>query len=88
MKQFLKYTLATLCGLLLFSVINFFFFFALLGSIAALGTSGSVTKAKPHSVYVVDTYGSMFPEDLARIMPISCGMLAVEIYIRSICSLS
>ena len=57
MKQFLKYTMATLCGLLLFSIINCFIFFAVLGSIAALGTGSTVTKAKPHSVYVLDMRG-------------------------------
>ena len=57
MKQFFKYTLATLCGLLLFSIINFFFVFAVLGSIATLGSGSAVTKSKPHSVYVLDMRG-------------------------------
>lgn len=58
MKQFLKYTLATLCGLLLFSIVSTFFFFALLGGIAAMG-SATVTKAEPHSIYCLEMSGSV-----------------------------
>lgn len=59
MKQFLKYTLATVCGLLLFALVSMFFFFALLGSLAAMGSSDAVTKAEPHSVYCIDMRGSV-----------------------------
>ena len=49
--------LATICGLLVFSFINFFLFYACIAGIAALGSGESVTKSKPHSVYMVDMSG-------------------------------
>lgn len=55
MKQFLKYTLATVVGILIASFISMFVFF---GTIAAMMSSGeAVTKVKPNSVYQLDLSG-------------------------------
>ena len=57
MKQFLKYTLATVVGILIASFISMFVFF---GTIAAMMSSGeAVTKVKPNSVYQLDLSGML-----------------------------
>ncbi len=58
MKDFLKYTLATICGLLVFSIISSFFGLMILGGIAAMSEE-SPTEVKPHSVYVLDLDGAL-----------------------------
>lgn len=57
MKQFLKMTLATICGIAIFLVIaGFFFMISLVGMLA--GDSAS-TKVKDNSVFVINLNGSI-----------------------------
>ena len=57
MKQFLKYTLATVVGILIASFISMFVFF---GAIGAMMSSGeAVTKVKPNSVYHLELSGML-----------------------------
>ncbi len=58
MKQFLKYTLATVCGLLVFSCISSMFFFVMMGAVMAL-TDLSTTVIKPNSVYTLELKGTI-----------------------------
>lgn len=55
MKQFLKYTLATMVGILIASFISMFMFFGVIGAMMSSGEA--VTKAKPNSVYRLDLSG-------------------------------
>ena len=55
MKQFLKYTLATVVGILIASFISMFMFFGVIGAMMSSGEA--VTKAKPNSVYRLDLSG-------------------------------
>ncbi len=58
MKEFLKYTFATVCGLLIFSGITSLLGLMLLGAMVAL--SEPTTQAiKPNSVYVIDLKGTL-----------------------------
>ncbi|NDV47739.1 signal peptide peptidase SppA [Paludibacter sp. 221] len=57
MKQFLKYTLATIVGILIASIITMFIFFGMLGSL--LSPKEAVTTLKPNSVYQLDLSGSL-----------------------------
>ncbi len=58
MKQFLKYTFATVCGLFIFSGITSLLGLMLLGAMVAL--SEPTTQAiKPNSVYVIDLKGML-----------------------------
>lgn len=59
MKQFLKYTLATMVGLFVFSVIGFFFLMVMLAGLVASSSSSADTKIKPHSVYCIEMNGSV-----------------------------
>ncbi len=60
MKDFLKFTFATVVGLIIFSCISGFFMTIWLVSAIALASSGSSsTVAKEHSVYVLDMSGSV-----------------------------
>ena len=55
MKEFLKYTLATVVGLFIVSILSFvMFFFAIT---AAVSSSQTVTTLKPNSVYQLDLEG-------------------------------
>ncbi len=58
MKQFLKYTLATVCGLLIFSFISSLVFFTMMGAMVAL-TEDSTTIVKPNSVYTLKLQGTL-----------------------------
>ncbi len=58
MKEFLKYTLATVCGLLVFSCISSLFFFAMMGAMVAL-TESPATVVKPNSVYTLELNGTL-----------------------------
>jgi protease-4 len=49
MKDFMKYTLATVVGILLYSVISAIIFFGIIGIIASASQSKSV-KIKPNSI--------------------------------------
>ena len=55
MKQFLKFTLATIVGITIVTVIGFFVLFGIIGVIAASGDSATVLK--PNSVYQLDLNG-------------------------------
>lgn len=57
MKQFLKYTLATIVGIMIVSLISSFMFFMIIG--ALLSSSESVTSLKPNSVYQLDVRGTL-----------------------------
>ena len=57
MKQFLKYTLATIVGILIASIISILIFFGILGSL--LSSKETVTTLKPNSVYQLDLAGSL-----------------------------
>ncbi len=58
MKQFLKYTLATICGLLVFSFLSSIIFFIMMGAMVAL-TGESTTIVKPNSVYTLELKGTL-----------------------------
>ena len=57
MKQFLKFTLATIVGIFLASVIGTIIMFGILGAIAASGDKP--TKLKPNSVYELELSGQL-----------------------------
>ncbi len=57
MKQFLKYTLATVVGILIASLISMFLFFGVIGVL--LSSQSSVTTLKPNTVYQLDLNGSL-----------------------------
>jgi protease IV len=57
MKQFLKYTLATIVGVIVASFLGMFIFFGVLGAIA--GSSDKATELKINSVYQLDLAGSL-----------------------------
>lgn len=57
MKQFFKYTLATLCGLVLFGILQGMLFFMFVGALASVGSS--TTTLKPHSVYHLRLSGTI-----------------------------
>ena len=48
MKEFVKMTLATMAGLFIFGIVAFFFMFAMLGAVAAMGEKQPVMpRLKP-----------------------------------------
>ena len=55
MKQFLKFTLATIVGITIVTFIGFFLLFGIIGAIAASGESTTILK--PNSVYQLDLNG-------------------------------
>ena len=57
MKQFLKITLAVICGLFLWGIIKVFILLGLLGS--AMSSTTPTTIAKPHSVYELELRGQI-----------------------------
>lgn len=57
MKQFLKFTLATIVGIILTFVLSVLFFFLLVGSIA--GSQEKVTTLKSNSVYELKLEGNL-----------------------------
>ena len=59
MKQFLKDTLATFVGLMLFSFIGIFILFGIMGSLVAMSTSTPPTTLKANSVYVIELNGTL-----------------------------
>ncbi len=58
MKQFLKYTLATVCGLLIFSFLSSIMFFIMLGAMASLSDTPT-TIVRPNSVYTLELQGTL-----------------------------
>jgi protease IV len=57
MKQFLKFTLATIVGIILVSVLSIFIMFGIFGAIAASGDKP--TELKPQSVYELELKGQL-----------------------------
>lgn len=57
MKQFLKYTLATIVGILILWVLGFLIFFGVISAIA--GASESTPSIKPNSVYELSLQGTL-----------------------------
>jgi len=57
MKQFLKFTLATLVGIILASLLGVLILFGIVGAVA--GSSEKVTTLKPNSVYELDLAGTL-----------------------------
>ncbi len=57
MKQFLKYTLATIVGIIITSLLGMLIFMGVIGAIAA--SSNKTVKTKPHSVYELELKGEL-----------------------------
>ncbi len=57
MKQFLKYTLATIVGVFVASLLGGLIFIGILSAVA--GSSEKVTKLSPNSVYQIDLQGTL-----------------------------
>jgi len=57
MKQFLKFTLATIVGIFLTTILGTLLLFGILGAIA--GASDSATVLEPNSVYQIDLEGTL-----------------------------
>ena len=57
MKQFFKFTLAAIVGMLVVSIINFMLFFGIIG--AMVSSSEKVTVLKPNSVYELNLSGEL-----------------------------
>jgi len=57
MKQFLKFTLATIVGIIISSIVFVLIFFAIIGAVA--GSSESATVLKPNSVYELKLEGNL-----------------------------
>ena len=57
MKQFLKFTLATIVGVIVASLLGTLIFFGIIGAIA--GSAEKVTELKSNSVYQLDLDGSL-----------------------------
>ena len=57
MKQFLKFTLATIVGVFLASILSTLVFFGIVGAMA--GSSEKVTEVSENSVYQIDLKGSL-----------------------------
>src|ERR1035437_1272336 len=57
MKQFLKFTLATIVGVIITSILLMLIFFAVIGAVA--GASESATVLKPNSVYELNLVGTL-----------------------------
>jgi len=57
MKQFLKFTLATIVGVIVASLLGILILFGIIGVVA--GSSEKSTEIKPNSVYQLDLEGSL-----------------------------
>ncbi len=57
MKQFLKFTLATIVGVIVASLLGILILFGIIGAVA--GSSEKATEIKPNSVYQLDLEGSL-----------------------------
>ncbi len=67
MKQFLKYTLATIVGIFITSLLFVFISFGVIAAIA--GASDKVTELKPHSIYELELKGTLI--DRSEVDPFS-----------------
>lgn len=59
MRQFLKFTLATIVGLFLFSFLSFFLLLMMIGALAVSSSTSSSSKTHPHSVYCIEMNGTV-----------------------------
>jgi len=57
MKQFLKFTLATIVGIFIASLLGIFISFGIIGAIA--GSADKATTLKPNSIYQIDLEGNL-----------------------------
>ena len=57
MKQFLKFTLATIVGIIITTLLGILILFGIVGAIA--GSKESVTELKPNSVYEIKLEGNL-----------------------------
>jgi len=57
MKQFLKFTLATIVGIFIASLLSILIFFAVIGAIA--GSKDTTTVLKPNSIYEIELKGNL-----------------------------
>jgi protease IV len=57
MKQFLKFTLATIVGVFIASLLGIFISFGIIGAIA--GSADKATTLKPNSIYQIDLEGNL-----------------------------
>ena len=57
MKQFLKFTLATITGIIITSLLGFLLFFGMIGAIAS--SAEKTVKIEPNSVYELDLEGQL-----------------------------
>lgn len=57
MKQFLKFTLATIVGIIITTLLGFLIFFGVIGAIA--GSAEKITELKPNSVYELNLEGRL-----------------------------
>lgn len=80
MKQFLKFTLATIVGIILTFVLSVLFFFLLVGSIA--GSQEKVTTLKSNSVYELKLEGNLVDrskeDDIAAAIADALGQGGVQ----------
>ena len=57
MKQFLKFTLATIVGIIITSIIGMLLMFGIIGAIAS--SSDKAVKVQPNSVYEIELNGQL-----------------------------
>ena len=57
MKQFFKFTLATIVGIFITTLLGILIFFGVVGAIA--GSTEKVTQLKPNSVYQINLEGTL-----------------------------
>jgi len=73
MKQFLKFTLATIVGVIVASLLGILILFGIIGVVA--GSSEKSTEIKPNSVYQLDLEGSLI--DRSEDDPFSAALAEV-----------
>lgn len=73
MKQFLKFTLATIVGVIVASFLGILILFGIIGAIA--GSNEKVTEVQPNSVYQLDLEGSLI--DRSEDDPFSAALAEV-----------
>lgn len=73
MKQFLKFTLATIVGVIVASFLGILILFGIIGAIA--GSNEKVTEVQPNSVYQLDLEGSLI--DRSEDDPFSAALTEV-----------
>ena len=79
MKEFLKYTLATVVGLIIVSILGSIIFFSMIT--AMVSTSESATKLSANSVYQLDLKGVIeerYEENPFAALPVSTPFVSIE----------